>query len=565
LVVRFLVKIGDVIVTAQKSFILVLALCLLSMAAYAQGRDVTKYPGSDIGQQINNAYTSLPPTGGKLHVPAKHDGSCYQYSTPILINIPDKSVVIEGDSLQSTCLQYLGTGIAIRLDFGFSPAIFGTALRDLSLQGTAQQGTGMVLGGSNGAEGALVENVRITGFALGVTYSQRAWASRFVHAMIDDNVQNLYYPPGLAPSGENIEFDHTVFLNTNTVSLNTDANVANSIVIDAGGPNAGSPPDFNFVDCSFDGVQLVLRPSYINIVNPHFEGGFGRNSLDWIVIDGAYVNIVNPMFLQDFASGTQPSQLIRATAGLTVLLGVKAYSQQVIPRFMLLQGTASALVLGEINVQNFAADIVKDAGATGYFSVNGSYGLNYPLLLSNNTTLAWQNNDGAPTEAFRLDAYNNLVVHNPGASISFWNTEESSVIAGINDSGLNIGPATISTSGDAHFNSVTAPNSAQPATANLVSQTQVPNSVPVANNSGVKFSGVIRFGSIPTNTCKEDDILGARANTDTFLVPIWPTLESGLTGMMYTVEPGKVRVRLCNITTHSVDVAAHQFEGRFIH
>lgn len=227
--------------TAQKLFILVLAICLLSTAAYSQGRDVTKYPGSDIGQQINNAYTSLPPTGGKLHVPAKHDGSCYQYSTPILINIPDKSVVIEGDSLQSTCLQYLGAGIAIRLDFGFSPAIFGAALRDLSLQGTAQQGTGMVLGGSNGAEGALVENVRITGFGLGVTYSQRAWASRFVHAIIDDNVQNLYYPPGLAPSGENIEFDHTVFLNTNTASVNTDANVANSIVIDAGGPNAGSP------------------------------------------------------------------------------------------------------------------------------------------------------------------------------------------------------------------------------------------------------------------------------------------------------------------------------------
>jgi hypothetical protein len=270
------------------------------------------------------------------------------------------------------------------------------------------------------------------------------------------------------------------------------------------------------------------------------------------------------MFLQDFPSGTQPSQLIRATAGLTVLLGVKAYSQQVIPRFMLLQGTASALVLGEINVQNFVADIVKDAGATGYFAVHGTYGLNFPLFLSNNTALGWQNEDGNPTEVLRLDAYNNLVVHNPGASISFWNTEESSVIGGINDNGFGIGPASISTSGDAHFNSITVPNAAQAASANLVSQTQVQNPVAGTSKPGVKFGGIILFGSIPTNTCKEGDMSGASAGTDTFLVPIWPALESGLTGMMYVLDSGKVRVRVCNITTHSISVAAHQFGGRFI-
>lgn len=223
---------------ARRVFLLVLMGCLLSAIAQGEGRDVTRYAGSDIGQQINAAYASLPSTGGRLYVPAKHDGSCYKYATPILINIPDKSVVIEGDSLQSTCLQFLGTGVAIFFDYGFSPAIFGAALKDLTLQGTSQQGTGLLLGGTNGVEGLLVENVRITGFALGVTFGQRAWISKFVHSIIDDNVQNLYYPPGLSPAGENIEFSHVLFLNTDFPFLNTDANVANSIVIDGSG---GSP------------------------------------------------------------------------------------------------------------------------------------------------------------------------------------------------------------------------------------------------------------------------------------------------------------------------------------
>ena len=543
-------------------FILACTVSLFSTPGYSQGRDVTRFPGSDIGQQINAAYAALPPTGGRLHVPTKHDGSCYQYATPIVINIPNKSVVLEGDSLQSTCLQFLGRGVAMQFDYGFDHTVFGAALKDLCLQGTAQQGTGLLLGGSNGAEGLLVENVRITGFGLGVTYSHHAWASRFAHAMIDDNVQNLYYPPGLIATGENVEFNHVLFLNSNSQFLNTDANVANSIVIDTGsGSSAGSPPDFNFVDCSFDGVQLVLKPSYINIVNPHFEGGFGRNALDWIVIDGAYVNIVNPMFLQDFFSGPQPSQLIRATAGLTVLSGVKAYSNQVIPRFMLLQGTANALVLGEINVQNFSTDIVKDAGATGYFAVHGDYGFNRPLRLSNNTGVWWESTDGAPTEIFRVDAFNGLVIQNPGGNINFWNKNESSNIGGFNDNGLAVGTASISTFGDASFRSVTVANKAS-ASSDPQPQTSNVNPRPGEKNSPTRFSGVISFGIIPANTCKENGIPVAGATTNTSVAPVWPPLENGLTGIMYIPESGKVMIRLCNSTANSVGTASRYFGGR---
>lgn len=542
----------------NRPFILAFVSLLFAATGYGQLQDVTRFPGTDIGQQINAAYAALPPSGGRLHIPAKHDGTCYSFSTSIRINLPNKSVVIQGDSLQSTCLLFRGTGIAIQFDYGFNPIVFGAALKDLTLSGTALQGTGLVIGGPNGSQGLRVENVRITGFRRGVTYRQRGWASSFVHSIIDDNVQNLYYPPGLIASGENLEFDHVLFLNTNSKTLNTDAFVQNSIVIDAG---TGSPPDFNFVNCSFDAVQLVLTNGYINIVNSHFEDGFARNDLDWIVINGAYVNIVNPMFLQDFFTGIQPSQLIRATQGLTVLSGVKAYSNQVLPRFMLLQGGANALVLGEINVQNFVTDIVKDTDATGYFAIHGDYGFNRPFRLSNNTGLWWENSEGTPTEIFRVDGYNGLIVQNPGGNINFWNKNETSLIGGFNDNGMGVGMASISSSGDATFKSVKIATATPASVAGPDSRVQI-SSLAAGKNSPSRFRGVISFGVIPVSACKESDIPVAGAAIDTSVAPVWPMLENGLTGMMYVPESGKVVVRLCNSTARAVRTAPHYFGGR---
>jgi hypothetical protein len=539
---------------AERLSILVLATCLLCAGAYGERLNVTHYPGSDIGQQINAAYAALPPTGGALYVPAKKDGTCYQFSTPIQFNTLHKTVVVEGDSLQSTCLQYLGSGTAVSFDYGFEHYLVGATLKNLTLQGTGNQGTGLILGGSNGAEGTRIENVRIAGFGLGVIFGYRSWGSKFDHVVIDDNEQNLYYPPSLQDTGENLEFIHVIFGN------NTNVNIANSIVIN--GAN-GSPPDFNFVDCSFDAVQVVLTVGYINMVNPHFENAANHSDLDYLVINGAYVNIVNPFFLQNFFSGPIPSQFIRATQGLTVLVGVKAYTNQIIPRFMFLQGTASALVLGEINVQNFTTDIVKDVGATGYVAVHGAYGSNYPLLLSNNVPLAWQNSQGIPTEIFRVGTDNSLLVRNPGGNINYWNNAETAIVGAFADNEWAIGPASISTSGDAHFNSVTTANPTPSTPASLVSQTQSQSPATGTGKSEAAFSGVLSFGSIPAETCKEDDISNARSGTDTFLVPIWPALESGLTGMMY-VDSSKVRVRVCNVTSHPISASAHQFGGRFI-
>lgn len=543
---------------ADRLSILVLATCLLCAGAYGERLNVTHYPGSDIGQQINAAYAALPPTGGALYVPAKKDGTCYQFSAPIQFSTLHKTVVVEGDSLQSTCLQYLGSGTAVWFDYGFEHYLVGATLKNLSLQGTDNQGTGLLLGGSNGAEGTRIENVRIAGFALGVTFGFRAFMQRFDHVVIDDNVQNLYYPPLLQDTGENIEFDHVLFGN------NTGTNFADSVVISAAN---GSPAGINFVDCSFDAVQVVLTVGYINMVNPHFENAANHSDLDYVIVNGGYVNIVNPYFLQNFFSGPVPSQFIRATEGLTVLTGVQAYTNQIIPRFMLLQGSASVLVLGEINVQNFTTDIVKDAGATGYAAVLGAYGQNLPLLLSNNASLGWRNKDGVPMEIFRVGTDNSLLIHNPGGNIGFWNNAETAIVAGLADNEWAVGPAVITTSGDAYFNSVTTTKPAPPAPASLAAQTQSQNLVVSENTSkqGATFGGVLTFGNIPASTCEERDIPAAGTSKGTALAPVWPVLESGLTGMMYVLDSGKVRVRVCNITSHPIGTTAQQFGGRFIH
>jgi hypothetical protein len=531
--------------------VLVLIVCGLCAAAYGDARNVTKYPGSDIGQQINAAYADLPPTGGALYVPAKSDGNCYQFATPIQFATLDKSVVVSGDSLQSTCLQYTGSGTAVWFDYGFEHYLVGATLKDLTLQGTGSQGTGLLLGGTNGAEGTRIDNVRIAGFALGVTFGYRAFLQRFDHVVIDDNVQNLYYPPALADTGENVEFDHVLFGN------NTGTNFANSVVINAAN---GSPPGINFVDCSFDAVQVVLTVGYVNMVNPHFENAKNHSDLDYVVVNGGYVNIVNPYFLQNYFSGPIPSQLIRATEGLTVLAGVQAYTNQIIPRFMLLQGSANALVLGEINVQNFTTDIVKDAGATGYAAVLGAYGLNLPLLFSNNAALGWRDNQANPMEIFRVGSDNSLLIRNPGGNIAYWNAPETAIISAFADNEFAIGPATITTTGDAHLNSVTV-DTPSPTPRPIGGQGH--NLVAGTHKWVPAFSAVLEFGNIPAGTCKEENVLSPEASADAFLLPVWPVLEGGLTGMMYR-ETGRVKVRVCNVTSSAINAGAHQFGGRFI-
>ncbi len=160
-----------------------------------------QFPGVDIGDQINHAYAASPPNGGHIIISAKPDGSCYNFTTPIVLNTAGKYVLLEyagsgglitngPTGTWAGCLNFNpnpNTGAAITLDYAtattdsLSP-IHG--LRNIVLVngfcaktgGCGSSATGILICGSDvsgcassnrGIQSATMENVSVSGFSVG--------------------------------------------------------------------------------------------------------------------------------------------------------------------------------------------------------------------------------------------------------------------------------------------------------------------------------------------------------------------------------------------------------------
>lgn len=141
------------------------------------GGSVTAYAGADIGGQINAAYAALPAPGGEIDVDAKADGSCYNYSTPIVFATINKLVNVRSNG--GACLNFTPTsGAAITVDYvgiGFLPAS-KHGFENLHLinnncstsQGCGGTAIGILVGNTNqGQLDASMISDTIQGFAVG--------------------------------------------------------------------------------------------------------------------------------------------------------------------------------------------------------------------------------------------------------------------------------------------------------------------------------------------------------------------------------------------------------------
>src|SRR5438270_8223435 len=88
---------------------------------------ITAHGGEDIGEKINEAYASLPPTGGTIVVVADRNEDCYRFQTPIVAAMPGKYILLEGGSLTSqiatpprpVCLNYAPVTASSALTFDY--------------------------------------------------------------------------------------------------------------------------------------------------------------------------------------------------------------------------------------------------------------------------------------------------------------------------------------------------------------------------------------------------------------------------------------------------------------
>lgn len=284
-------------------------------------RAALDFPGSDIGAQINAAYAALPPQGGVITL--TEGGS---FAAPISFTQNGKVALLVGLPGDVVTLTYTGTsGAAITFDCGTGHRM-GYGIRDLTLTGpgNASDTTGVVFGGSNGAEGIAFRDFKIQSFGVNLRMGSHTWLANFDHGMVRDGGVNVLLPSGLTEAGEQIAFNHVTF-------ADAPAPHKNSVWVQGGGQ------EVVFTDCSFDQVQLRVgngstSAAQVVVKGTHFENpGYALSdsvTYDYLVVDnnpGNLVRVTDSYFLQDAPAGG-PTHFMLLKGGNAILCGIGMFT-----------------------------------------------------------------------------------------------------------------------------------------------------------------------------------------------------------------------------------------------
>ena len=159
--------------------------------------------GSDIGDEINKAYTALPATGGTIVIAPQATGAPYSFSTPITFTASGKYVLLMGwaapgnqsagigipGSMGGVTLNYVPVTATSAITMDYVPSIGGGiasthGLRDLtlvngtitnnpflSIGGTGSSATGVQIGGTlSGMQNGIIQGCRMAGFGIGISF-----------------------------------------------------------------------------------------------------------------------------------------------------------------------------------------------------------------------------------------------------------------------------------------------------------------------------------------------------------------------------------------------------------
>jgi len=326
--------------------------CFLSVASglYAQielrgpaVRYASAFSGHDIGERINAAYADLPAGGGVI---VATEGGRFQ--TPIVFGIKDKPVLLEGIPGDVVTLEYTGpSGAAITFNYGTMHRM-GHGMRDLTLTGPGHTtaATGVMVGGSYGAEGIAIRDFKIQSFGTNLQMGSHTWLAYLEHGMIRDGGHNVVLPAGLTEAGEQIVFNHVTF--ADAPAPHTD-----SVWVQGGGQ------EVIFTDCSFDQAQLRIGNGSVAAAQVVVRGGHFENpnfnwpgsvNYDYIVVDnhpGNYLRMTESYLLQDAPAGG-PTRFLSLNGGRVHMTGIGMFTPRGSPlgNFAVLQN-APAVVLQE--------------------------------------------------------------------------------------------------------------------------------------------------------------------------------------------------------------------------
>lgn len=317
--------------------------------------DATTYSQSDIGAQVNAAYASCPKKACIITIPRGK----YIYSTPIVFGVDGKRALLMGTPAEGTELDYTGTGAAITINTGDQNVgidhTAGNGLDGIYLRGnnysTTSPQIGVFVGGTNGADGVVLQNVNIYTFGYGLQLGANNYHFMFQNGIIRDNGQNVHINAA-SNSGESIDF-------------------VNAFIVDGGQNDAidcfwmdnSATASLNYTGGSLDDCQMhVLQANNVTITGTHFEnpgsrsGGWGPYT--YIIADNnlaTNIDINGATFFDTSGNGLVPPNYI-ANGGNVTLNGVivRQFSGSTMTNFMTLTGSGRVSWMGLNDVSGTA-------------------------------------------------------------------------------------------------------------------------------------------------------------------------------------------------------------------
>lgn len=312
----------------------------------------SQFPGADCGIQVNNAYADLPAFGGKIIV----DTSC-SFATPIVFGVNSKAATLEGFAGGAVTMTYTATtGTAITLNYG-TDLTMGKGIRDLTLTGPGHSTStiGVLIGGSNGAQGTTISNSKLQGFGVGLQLANLTWICDVIQTMIRDNGINAFFPTGLTGAGENMKFDHVTFADAPPPHTN-------SVWVQGGGE------EIVFENCSFDQVQLHVGAgtsgAQVLVHGSHFENPNwavpGSVDYTYVVVDQAasnYLRFSDNYILNDRTTGGNYAEFMHFENGVVHITNFGMYSPTTLISVMTLFNAVNISLYGFNDQSGNAAEL----------------------------------------------------------------------------------------------------------------------------------------------------------------------------------------------------------------
>lgn len=348
----------------------------------------TQFAGADIGAQVNAAYATAVAAGRKgitIEIP----NGKYSFSTPIVCGTDGTRCLIVGNPAEGVELDYTGTGAAITLNDGIQGVgidhTSGQGLQGLYLKGNNYSTTtpqiGVLVGGTNGNDGAVINSVNIFHFGYGIQVTSNAYHILFENSTVRDNGQNVHINAA-SNSGESLDWQNMFIVDG-----------ANKDPIDCIWLDNSASASFNYTGGSFDDCQMhILQANNVTITGTHVENP-GSKTGGWsaytpIVIDqnlATNVDINGVTFFDTSANGFVPPNYI-SNGGNVTLDGVivRQFSGSTMTNFAALTGSGRISWIGLNDVSGTAFTNVVSGipyttnGTTGGSTLDGA--LNLPTL-----------------------------------------------------------------------------------------------------------------------------------------------------------------------------------------